>query len=294
MSANIKRCFISRWGNEGYILEADFSQLEVIGAAIVSGDPMMKQDILDGIDSHSQSAAWLNPEYSYEEIREGYLDGDEYFTKLRKNAKAPRFELQYGAGAFSISENNGISREQAQGFINAYYDRYRVLKEFQEYVMSEVKASIKPSGRRSPSGIPLGVGKWQSPLTGRIFTFEEQESPEWMRKKGIDTSISPTQIANYPMQGFATGDIVPHMLGVLHRQLHRHRNVVKPINTIHDSVLFDVRGDRLMPSGTIIQKIMELTPRYMEKHFNIDISEFPFNVDLEYGRNWDEMKHLKL
>ena len=93
MSSSIKKCFKSRWRDDGYIVEADFSQLEVIGAAIVSGDSMMKKDILDGIDSHAQSAYWLNPQYTYEEILEGYLAEDEYFTKLRKNAKAPRFEL---------------------------------------------------------------------------------------------------------------------------------------------------------------------------------------------------------
>lgn len=88
--ANIKDCFISRWGEDGRIIEADFSQLEVIGCAIVSGDPMMKADILSGVDFHSQSASWLNPQYSYEEIVKGYQNEDPYFTKLRKNAKAPR------------------------------------------------------------------------------------------------------------------------------------------------------------------------------------------------------------
>lgn len=91
-TANIKECFVSRWGDDGYIIEADFSQLEVIGAAFISGDENMYKDILDGVDSHSQSASWLNP-YSYDTIRNGYLAGDKFFEKMRKNAKAPRFEL---------------------------------------------------------------------------------------------------------------------------------------------------------------------------------------------------------
>lgn len=88
-AVGIKKCFESRFEG-GYIVEADFSQLEVVGAAVVSGDPMMKKDLLDGIDSHSQSAAWLNPKHTYEEILDGYNAEDPYFTKLRKNAKAPR------------------------------------------------------------------------------------------------------------------------------------------------------------------------------------------------------------
>ena len=60
MSA-IKKCFPSRWGKEGSIVEADFSQLEVIGVAFLSQDMNMIEDIENGIDAHSQSASWLAP-----------------------------------------------------------------------------------------------------------------------------------------------------------------------------------------------------------------------------------------
>jgi len=59
--SRIKECFVSRWGDDGEIVQADFSQLEVIGAAFLSGDPKMYEDILAGIDSHSQSASWMYP-----------------------------------------------------------------------------------------------------------------------------------------------------------------------------------------------------------------------------------------
>ena len=293
--AHIKECFRSRFGSEGVIVEADFSQLEVIGAAIVSNDPMMKQDILDGIDSHCQSAAWLNPKYSYEEIRQGYLEEDAYFSKLRKNAKAPRFELQYGAGAKSIAANNGLTVEQAQGFIDRYYERYAILKKFQEHVMDCVKRSIKPSERRSPSGLPLGVGKWKS-STGRIYTFYEQEAPKFMQDKGTLTSISPTQIANYPMQGFSTGDIVPEVLGRLHRALSEDDELYDfflPINTIHDSIIFDVHTSVLTRGSRIVKETMEKAPQWMWERFGIDI-DLPLGVDLEYGVTWEHLTKLEI
>ena len=56
----IKDCFTSR-GNLSYgacLLELDYSQLEVIGAAIISGDVNMHEDIVNGVDAHSQSASW--------------------------------------------------------------------------------------------------------------------------------------------------------------------------------------------------------------------------------------------
>lgn len=293
--ANIKECFESRWGDDGWIVEADFSQLEVIGAAIVSCDPMMKEDILNGIDSHCQSAAWLNPKYTYEEIREGYLAEDSLFTKLRKNAKAPRFELQYGAGAKSIAANNKLTVEQAQGFIDRYYERYAILKKFQEHVMTCVKRSIKPSEKRSPSGLPLGVGKWKS-STGRIYTFYEQEAPKFMRDKGTLTSISPTQIANYPMQGFSTGDIVPEVLGRLHRALAQENSLYDlflPINTVHDSIIFDVHNSVLNQGASVVKEVMERAPQWMWERFGIDIN-LPLGVDLEYGRTWEQLTKLEI
>lgn len=294
-SINIKSCFTSRYGDKGYIVEADFSQLEVIGTAVVSGDPMMKKDILDGIDSHSQSAAWLHPTYSYEEIREGYLADDPHFIKLRKAAKAPRFELQYGAGANSIARNNGLTKEQAQGFIDRYYDRYSVLKQFQTDLRAAVEASIRPSERRSPSGYPLGVGKWQS-TTGRIYTFQEQPAPQWMQDKGIMASISPTQIANYPMQGFSTGDIVPEVIGRLNRELLRDtfgtEGRIQLINTIHDSILCDVHDAVLTRAAFLLKSVMQKAPEYMKERFGV-VVDLPLHVDIEYGRNWAQMMNYK-
>lgn len=196
-------------------------------------------------------------------------------------------ELQYGAGAKSIARNNGLDIKQAQGFIDRYYDRYNVLKKYQEQVMAEAKALVRPSELRSPSGIPLGVAKWQS-STGRIYTFVEQEAPQFLQERGILTSISPTHIANYPMQGFATGDVVPEVLGALWRRL-AGQNSCLPINTVHDSVLFDVEGASLGTACIIIKSVMESAPALMEERFGIKI-DLPLKVDIEYGHDWATMK----
>ena len=294
MTANIKKCFVSRWGNDGYIVEADFSQLEVIGAAEISGDPMMRKDILDGIDSHSQSAAWLNTQYTYDEIYQGYLEEDPFFTKLRKNAKAPRFELQYGAGATSIAENNKISIETAQGFIDRYYQRYSVLKDFQDSVMAIVQQSRVPTGEHTSQGNPQGMGTYIS-QTGRIYAFLEQDAPSFLQRKGVMTSFSPTQCKNYPIQGFATGDIVPEVVGRLMRRLQasdKLREKCLMINTVHDSIIFDVHKSQLNLACRQIKTIMEDAPLWMKQRFGIEIT-LPMKVDVEYGSNWYKLKHYE-
>lgn len=289
-NVNIKSCFISRWGDRGRVIEADFSQLEVIGAAFISGDTNMYEDILKGVDSHSQSASWLNP-YSYEEIRKGYLDGDKFFEKMRKNAKGPRFELQYGAGAKSIAENNNLTQEQAQGFIDQYYGRYAELKAFQDGVIDTVKASRKPSERRTPLNKTSGMGEYVS-ITGRRYRFFEQDAPEWFRKRGTDTSFSPTQCKNYPIQGFATGDVVPEVLGRVFRALINHpvlHDKCLIINTVHDSIIFDCHIDYLDMACALIKELMEDAPSWMQERYGFWI-DLPLAVDVEYGISWDKLE----
>lgn len=293
--SDVKKCIKSRFEG-GYIMEADFSQLEVVGAAALTGDPMMKKDILDGIDSHSQSASWLHPEHTYEEIRAGYLAEDEYFTKLRKKSKAPRFELQYGAGAESIAENNGLSKAQAQGFIDQYYGRYSVLKEFQDMVIEEVKKSRRPSSHRTELGMPAGIGHYTNP-TGRIFTFREFDAPDFLRKRGQRTSFSPTQCKNYPVQSFATGDIVPLMLGHIYKLLmtdEKLRGKCLLIGTVHDSVVFDVHPDVLDYAARTIKTLMERTPEFVERYLCVPF-DMPLHCDIDIGEGaWYDMHSYKI
>ena len=56
--SNIKKCFTSRFEDEGVIMEGDWSQLEVVAQAFLSGDEQMKQDIRDGIDFHCKRLAY--------------------------------------------------------------------------------------------------------------------------------------------------------------------------------------------------------------------------------------------
>ena len=290
---SIKDCFISRWGSKGRIMEVDFSQLEVIGAAVISGDRNMRKDILDGVDSHSQSAAWLNPKYTYNEIREGYLNDIPVFVKMRKNAKAPRFELQYGAGYKSIAHSNDMSEEEAKGFIERYYDRYSELKSFQDSV-EEAVGQGKWAVDKDSEGHKIYAGDWVS-CTGRRYYFKQTEAPKFLSKRGIYYSFNPTLFKNYPMQGFATGDVVPEMLGRVMRNLFKHNiyNYCLPVNTVHDSILFDVRLDKLDQCVRIVSSTMKAVPLAMKKRFGLDIT-LPFNVDVEIGESWKNMKGYEL
>lgn len=273
-------------------MEADYSQLEVIGLAYLSQDTQLYKDILGGLDMHCLNASFLYG-VDYSIIKAEVDRGDSEWTKRRKTAKAPGFLIQYGGGAKEMANQTGLSVAQCKGFINNYYARYTGVKEWQDSVAEEVKKSRKPSPKRTEKGLPAGMGQYTS-ITGRRYVFTEYDAPDFMADRGIATSFSPTQMKNYPVQGFATGDIVPLMLGKVFDVLKdsdtlRHKALL--VNTVHDSILLDVHGSVLMLAAETVKQTMEEAPRYIEETFGFKF-DLPLKVDVEAGKSWADKKKI--
>jgi len=275
----IKDCFPSRF-KDGYLLQADYSQLEVIVLAIITGDIQLKHDILSGMDMHTVRAAELFG-----------IPEDAVTKEQRKIAKSFSFSLQYGAGYKSMAAKQGVSEDLAKKFIENYYNRYPQVKEWQEQRILEVKKNRKPTKRKTPKGFPIGVSYYASP-TGRRYVFYEQDAPEYMHKYQQFTSFSPTNIKNYMIQGTATADIVPLCMGKLYRELRKNSHLVKKallINTIHDSVMMDVEAKVLKETAVLTKKVLEGGVEHVKEYFNMDV-DLPLKVDIEVGRTWGSME----
>lgn len=258
-------------------MEVDFSQLEVVALAVLSGDPVLRQDIIDGVDMHTVRAADLFG-----------VSQASVSPKQRQLAKQLSFQLQYGAGAKSMAEKNGIPKTLAEKFIKQYYDRYPVVAEWQAQVREEVKASRTPSERRTASGKPAGVGEHRS-RTGRLYKFFEYDV-SWSG----DVGFSPTEMKNYPVQGFATGDIMALYRGMVYRRLLREdpevQDAVKLINTVHDSIMLDVAEVGVV--GYVYELMREecwKLPAEISRRWGIDV-DVPFRIECKYGPNWGDMR----
>jgi DNA polymerase I len=282
MPSNIKQAFISRFAG-GYLLEADFGQLEVYALAYLSQDKQLMQDLTDGLDLHCVNAAALvNQPYTVFKARVD--SGDVLATEQRKLAKTMSFQLQYGAGAAKIAKENGCTEDFARKFIRLYYERYSGVKFYHETILARIPLLRKPSDKRTGSGLPAGVSKFSS-ITGRVYTFYEEDS-----YKGV--SFSPTQIKNYPVQGFATGDIVPLVLGNLHKSLMRLEvtDKILLINTIHDSILLDVTVKYIHQAAVITKQLMEEAPALLQDYFGIDLG-MKLKAEVKVGKTWATMEN---
>ena len=268
----IKQIFNSRF-NDGLIVEVDFNQLEVVALAHVTRDKQLIADISKGIDIHSAL----------------YKDmfGRMPTKEERKPFKSRTFQLIYGAGAKAISKQAGCSFEEAKKFIDVFYTRYPdVAKWHKDFA---VRAELESLYQLDDDGFREKVKTFVFQTeTGRKFCFREYFSDSTWSPKTYN--FSPTELKNYPIQGLATGDIVPMMLGIIFRKLVG-RDDVKMVNTIHDSLMFDVDKDSVVDFILEITDILKDTHKYFEKIFKAPLA-LKLNAGASYGLNWFDMKEM--
>ena len=209
----------------GTLYDIDFSQLEMVGAATLSGDVQMRTDLRNGMDIHYQTG---------KEVM-GWKNESDMTKESRRIVKGVNFGLLYGGGAKGIAENTGADQRTVKKLIKAFYDRYPQVEKWQENVLELVKDDAWQYGVDA-MGHSMKASVYQQPdkYGGRKFYFEESRSPAWMKDK---YSFKPTETKNYPIQGFAGGDIVMTALSILY-------DLIAPLGakfrmTVHDSILID-------------------------------------------------------
>ena len=268
----IKQIFTSRY-RRGLIVEVDFNQLEVVALAHVTGDKQLIADISGGVDIHSAL---------YEA-----MFGRKPTKEERKPFKSRTFQLIYGAGAKAISKQAGCSLDEAKKFIDVFYKRYPSVgkwhTEFAAQVDKLATYEIDEEGLRSKQR--SYVLKTE---TGRHFSFKEYHNPDSWSSRSYN--FSPTELKNYPVQGLATGDIVPMMLGKIFRVL-KGRDDVKMVNTIHDSLMFDVEVASAVNFLLEITDILKETHTYFEETFGKPLA-LKLNAGASYGSNWYNMEEM--
>jgi DNA polymerase I-like protein with 3'-5' exonuclease and polymerase domains len=268
--SRIKECFTTRFEN-GSIVNADFSQLEVVGLAILSLDQQLIADIRSGMDMHIVRAAKLFN-----------ITEDKVTKQQRQLAKMLSFQLQYGSGARNMAEQNKIHINVAKKFIEQYYERYTDVKRWQEHVRESVVSSRRVDGH-TKGGYPRGTGTYRSP-SGRAYSFYEYDPMGGWQK---EASFSPTEMKNYPCQGFSTGDVMALYRGQVMRQLmpEMFTNILF-INSVHDSVMFDCRDEESVAKCVeVLYNMCKELPTLLTKRFGIKVP-LEFNIDVETGPSW--------
>lgn len=274
--SDVKALFISRWGEEGSILAVDYKQIEVIALAILSLDSQLILDLVDGRDIHT-------------EIGKMYYGSTHSMSKdERRVIKTVVFGLIYGGTAKALAPQANLEVNDVAQIINYFYIRYPSVLAWQNKNIQTVMENRSYTGLKTSGGFPSGTSTLPS-LTGRDYIFHEKDIP-WAVGK---VNFKPTEIKNYPVQGFATGDLVLTMLGILWRKLKSDKLLKDDclmINLVHDEIVFDCKNSIIVYATSFIKNILEEAPMYMKAIYGINSCNIRTPVSVTIGPNWKEQK----
>lgn len=141
-----------------------------------------------------------------------------------------------------------------------------------------------------------GVAAWHSVLAKqalnhgfiKIPSSREFAFPDVKRKRD-GTVTHFTAIKNYPVQAFATADIVPLALIEIYKRLVSIRSCV--VNSVHDSIVIDVHPDEIQKVTTVIHEVQSQLVDLINKKWDIDFN-VPLALEAKMGVNWLEQKDV--
>lgn len=288
-TSEVKKMFSSRYGDDGVIIEADYSALEVVALAAFSNDANLVKALLEGIDMHCMRLSQQLGE-PYEEVLRKCKDDSHpdhaRYKSMRTDIKPKAFAYQYGATAPGIAFATGCSVEDAQAFIDAEKALFPDVEAYYEDVIFaavESSASIHREQADNGNWRVYKRGTWVAP-GGTTYEFRQYPSVKWVDGQRIELmAFKPTQMRNYPIQG-ESGFFVQVIAGMVMRWL-LSRNFfdgkVCIINQVHDALYFDCRKDVLQEVAAGVKYIMESIPTTM-KQFGYDL-KVPFPAEVEAG-----------
>jgi len=292
--SDAKAMFTSRFGDEGQMVEIDYSQLEVVVQAILTRDKQLIIDLNNGIDFHvKRLSAKLGQPYAAVRAR---CASDPVYKEMRTNIKAFTFQRAYGAGATKIAASTGMTVEEVEELIRVEELMYPSISAFDGLVEDSINATRRVTNTRvSVAGntFQLSVGNWDSP-TGTHYVWSESEVPKFLHRHGKFVGFSPTERKNWPVQGEG-GFVVQAMLGYLFRHFNSKANYDGKaflVNTVHDCVWLDVHKDVARDVVFTSKAILESVPAMYRNTFGMEIP-VKFPVDAEIGINMLDLQHFK-
>ena len=239
----IRQAFIAPHGYK--ILAVDYSQIELRIMAHLSGDKALLEAFRNGKDIHAATAA---------EIMGTTID--QVSSEQRRRAKAVNFGLIYGMSAFGLAKQLGISRGEAQEYMNKYFERYPGVMQYMEDTRSVASAQ-----------------GYVETIFGRRLYLPEIHSSNGMRRKAAERAA-----INAPMQGTAADIIKKAMLLVDEWIENEGDGRVKLLMQVHDELVFEVQESALAEIETKVQELMEMAAQ-------LDV---PLIADTGHGDNWDQ------
>ncbi|MEE8375067.1 MAG: DNA polymerase, partial [Acidimicrobiia bacterium] len=244
LGKTVRRAFVAGEGN--LFLVADYSQIELRVLAHMSSDPFLTEAFHSGLDIHTATAA-----------RVWDVPTEDVSTQQRRTAKMINFGLLYGMEAFGLAERLGISREEAQAHIDAYFSQFHHVKEF----MASMVTAARNDG-------------YTTTLFGRRRYLPELKSDNFrIRQMGERMAL------NAPVQGTAA-DIIKKAMIDLDSAIRKEKMASVMLLQIHDELIIEVPEDESVVAEKLVVEIME----------GVAGLDVPLKVDVGWGPDLASVK----
>jgi DNA polymerase-1 len=215
-----------------------------------------------------RAAAYLSQdEVAIEEVSTGF-DVHSYTAKVitdagqptnRQDAKAHTFAPLYGATGY------GRTKAEAEYYTH-FTDKYQGVAAWHSRLAKEAVNTRKIT---TPSGREFAFPDVVRKHTGRVSHF--------------------TQIKNYPVQSFATADIVPIALLHIDSLLKGMQSCI--VNSVHDSIVIDIHPDEETQVINVIQQTNDALPYLITQRWGVEFN-VPLLLEAKIGPNWLDVKDV--
>ncbi|EMT38699.1 DNA polymerase I [Thermoanaerobacter thermohydrosulfuricus] len=218
----IRRAFIPRT-KDGYIVSADYSQIELRVLAHVSGDEKLIESFMNNEDIHLRTAAEVFK-----------VPMEKVTPEMRRAAKAVNFGIIYGISDYGLSRDLKISRKEAKEYINNYFERYKGVKEYIEKIVRFAKEN------------------------GYVTTIMNRRRyiPEINSRNFTQRSQAERLAMNAPIQGSAA-DIIKMAMVKVYEDFKKLQLKSQLILQVHDELVVDTYKDEVDIVKKILKENME-------------------------------------
>ena len=238
----VRKAFVTEPGS--LMIAADYSQIELRIMAHLSEDSGLVSAFNEGLDVHKATAAEVFG-----------VSPEAVTTDQRRSAKAINFGLIYGMSAFGLAKQLNIARQDAQTYIDRYFERYPGVRQY----MDETRQKAAEQG-------------FVETLFGRRLYLPDIKAGNFQLRQAAERTA-----INAPMQGTAADIIKLAMLSV-QAWLDQTALDTKMIMQVHDELVFEVPSEEREEVTHHVKTLMSGAAQLA----------IPLEVDVGEGSNWEE------
>lgn len=241
----IRQAFVPSDRKNYLILSADYSQIELRLLAHVSKDENLIEAFKSGIDVHTLTASKVFDVPIAQVTKE-----------MRYKAKAVNFGIVYGQSKYGLAKALKINADDAENFINKYFETYPKIKLYMDSMVEYVEKE----------------GYVETIFGRKRYLENEINSPN-----GMIREFAKRAAINHPMQGSAS-DLIKIAMIDFNKKLKDNNLKTKLIMQVHDELVLEVEKSELEKVKSLVLESMELNQPL----------RVPLLVDINMGETWKE------